>query len=122
MVRVNAKERKRQICDLSGTNLEDVVPKNSYIMCILLYEKKIQFVIKLCEIITALFNVIEEDGMSVGKERVSKRINSEATELVDIQRFQRSKVEILCVQETRWKYRKTRSLGGGYREMEQEPF
>lgn len=60
--------------------------------------------------------------MSKGKERASKKINSEATELVDIQRFQRSKVDIRCVQETRWKYRKARSLGGGYREMEQESF
>lgn len=49
-------------------------------------------------------------------------INSKATELVDIQRFQKSKLDILCVQETRWKYRKTRSLGGGYKEMEQESF
>lgn len=47
--------------------------------------------------------------MSIGKDTVSKKINSEATELVNIQRFQRSKVDILCVQETRWKYHKTRS-------------
>lgn len=59
--------------------------------------------------------------MSIGKERVSKKINSEATELVDIQRFRGARWRF-CVQENRWKYCKTRSLGGGYREMEQESF
>lgn len=39
MMSANAKERKREIYDLSGINLEDFVPKNSYITCILLNGK-----------------------------------------------------------------------------------